>query len=194
MKKTNLTFAKTATLMLLLIMSTLIVTSCTQKSEDNISYQMYQGTEMQTITIQHNNQGYAMEQVVIKNNIPDKYKLAQQNKKMQEENDKYKTLSKVWDEENLRREEGSQYEEQFRIESYCKEVGYLRCKKVTETCDEDGCNKVDIQCEDKDFKPNKLTWDEYDPDKECNEYKVTVSDSSNDDPYTEKKVYETVII
>lgn len=179
---------------MLLLVSCNLNNNNNEEDENNIQYQMYQGAEMQTVTIQHNNQGYAMEQVVIKNNIPDQYKIAQQKKKNQEEEDKYKTLSKVWDKENLRREEGNQYEEQFRIESYCKEVGYLRCKKVTETCDEDGCNKVDIQCEDKDFKPNKLTWDEYDPNKECDEYKVTVSDSSHDDPYTEKKVHEIVII
>lgn len=194
MKKSTVAFARTSILMLFLIMSMFFLVGCTQKSEQNIPYQMYQGTEMTTTTIAHTNQGYNMDQIVIKKNVPDNYKIAQQNKKMKEEADKYKTLSKVWDEENLRKEEGNQYEEQFRIEAYCRENGFLKCKKITETCDEDGCRKVTIKCNDKGFDEDDLRWNEYDPGEECDDYQVEVSDVTYDDPYYEKKVYETVII
>ncbi len=194
MKKNVVAFTK-STLMLLLIISMLLITSCSSSdNQDAIQYNMYQGTEMTTTTIAHTDQGYNMNQVVIKKNIPDKYKVAQQNKKMKEEADKYKTLSKVWDEENIRKEEGNQFEEQFRIEAYCRENGFLKCKKITETCDENDCRKVTIKCNDKGFEEDDLRWNEYDPGEECDDYQVEVSDVTYDDPYYEKKVYEIVII
>ena len=188
MKKTILSVILTVMIMVLLVGC-----SNSNDSQQTVNYNIPNDMQLTTVTVAHTTQGYSMQNVVIKENIPNQYELAKKRKEMQEEFDKYKTLSRLWDKENLRNEEGNQYEEQFRIETYCLEKGWLACQKVTETCDDDGCYDVNIECEDNNFNPSYLKWNEYNPKYECNDYKVTVSDYNHDDAYVEKKIVETVI-
>jgi hypothetical protein len=46
--------------------------------------------------------------------------------------------------------------EEVRIEAYCKEFGFEGCMKIDRACEEDGCHKVSINCDDSSYDDDEL--------------------------------------
>jgi len=82
-----------------------------------------------------------------------------------EARDSYETRLKVL--ENLDENDWIENEED-RIEKYCEDYGYRRCSHIDRTCEDDGCHRVFVLCEDEDFDPER------DDPFDCTEYDVIV--------------------
>ncbi|MFH1440179.1 MAG: hypothetical protein ABIG89_06425 [Candidatus Woesearchaeota archaeon] len=134
-------------------------------------------TKMTVYEVNSYPNGVPMQEYAIEEELYDKFKAWEEKKKLKEEWNEYNWKKDAWDKEKKEQDEGTYWNEEARIKAYCRENGYLKCIKITETELKDGSNivhEVKITCKDSNFDPSKLEWDEYDPDKECKKYDVEV--------------------
>ena len=89
----------------------------------------------------------------------------------------------VWELEN---ELNFAEREEDRIEQYCKEYGFGLCKDIDRSCEEDGCHRVVVECDDDRYDEG---IDQYN---ECRKFNVQVEHEIDDDltEETEKDVIE----
>lgn len=150
-----------------------LLAGCNSETVDDYSsYKMPESYESTVYEIQTQD-GYPMEKVVIADPAPQKTDLErwQEWREKVEAQDKYATMRKVWEHEN---EADFSEREEERIEEYCKEYGYARCKGIDVTCEEDGCHKVIVECDD-DFYDEGI-----DEEDECRKFDVTVEKDIDD--------------
>lgn len=133
-------------------------------------------TNMVIYEVEIHPDGVPMQTFTVKDEY-DPFKVWQEKQKLNEDLDEYNTKKALWDKEKKEQEDGKFWSEEDRIKDYCKENGYLKCITIKDTCLEDGCHKVTIECEDSEFDPSKLKWCDYDPDKECEKYNIVVDES-----------------
>ena len=142
--------------------------------DNGISAQDLSKFKMTVYEVESHPTGMPMETYVVEKEEYDPFQAWQEKKKQKEEWDEYNWKKKKWDKEKKDKEDGKYWSEEARIKAYCKENGYLKCIKITETELKDGVHEVKITCEDSDFNPKDLVWDEFDPDEECKDYDVVV--------------------
>ena len=124
--------------------------------------------------IETHSDGEEMETHVYEEDYYDADSVFEQKRRLFEEQDKANTLKDVWAKKRIAASEGRYWDEEKRIERYCEEHGWLRCSKITETCFNDGCREVKINCDDDKFDASLLSWDEYEPRNECSDYEVEI--------------------
>jgi len=95
-----------------------------------------------------------------------------QAKEKNEQADKYRMIRHLYDSEN---EDNFAEREEERIEDYCKDYGYERCMDIDRTCEEDGCHKVSVVCDDDNYDEG---IDRYD---ECRKFDVQVEHDFDDE-------------
>jgi len=93
-----------------------------------------------------------------------------------ESQDKYNTFRKI-----AEHEDGFFQVEEDRIEEYCKEAGFSRCRNIDKTCEEDGCHRVVVKCDDDSYNPR------LDDFNECRKFDVNVEEDI-DKELTEEEV------
>ena len=137
-------------------------------------------TNMVVYEVASHSNGVKLQEYVVEKPAYDNFKVWQEKTKIKEEMDEYETKKKRWDEQKKEQEDGEYWSEEERIKEYCEENGYLKCITFTETCLDDGCHKVTITCEDAFFEHEKLVYDDFDPEHECEDYEIVVEDSATD--------------
>jgi len=145
--------------------------------EKDITYKMPDNFETQTFVVDAPDgfpmKVYAIEEPAVEETNYDRW-LAWREKT--EAQDKYAVMRHVWKLEN---ELNFNEREEERIEEYCKEYGYARCKDIDRTCEKDGCHRVTVVCDDDNYDEG---IDRYD---ECRKFDVQV-DEEIDDELTEE--------
>ena len=58
--------------------------------------------------------------------------------------------------------------EEERIEKYCKDYGFEYCKDIDVTCEEEGCHKVTVNCDDDFYYEGTDRYDE------CRKFEVQI--------------------
>ncbi len=128
--------------------------------------------------------GVPMQTAIITDNVSEQssYDMWLEWRNKTEQQDKYDMLRHVWENENA--QDFSEREED-RIEQYCKDYGFERCMGIDRTCEEDGCHRVTVECDDDNYDPGIDSYDE------CHRFKVTV-DEDVDDALTESADDEVI--
>jgi len=93
-------------------------------------------------------------------------------KEISEQQDKYSMMRHMWEVEH---EENFAEREEERIEEYCKDYGYARCKDIEKTCDDEGCHRVTVECDDDNYNEAVDKFDE------CRRFEVQVDHEIDDE-------------
>ena len=154
-----------------LLISMLVLAGCAYEQPD-IEYSMPSDYELVVYEI-HSPNGYEVEHVtIISGTEPadsfEQWKTWRENLEAQ---DKLNMMNSVWDSEN---KEFHVAEEQ-RIEEFCKEWGFEHCRQIDRTCEEEGCHRVTVECDD-DYYDEGL--DEY---SDCRRFEVEVEEDIDDE-------------
>jgi hypothetical protein len=141
--------------------------------ENKDEFVMPKNFETQTFEI-GTNDGYNLEIATIESELSnetnyDRWVLYQTS---YEEKAKYRNVRLMWEVEN--RENFPQLE-QDRIEEYCKTYGLAYCMNIDKTCDDMGCYKVTVTCDDDSYDEGIDDLDE------CRRFEVYVEKEIDDD-------------
>lgn len=96
-----------------------------------------------------------------------------------EQKAKYDAMRDQWEAEN---EENFPQREQDRIEEYCKNYGLAYCMNIDKTCNEDGCYKVTVDCDDDSYDEGIDDLDE------CRRFEVYVEKQIDDELTKEHEI------
>ncbi len=151
-----------AKIAIMLVLAALL-TGC---SADSMQYVMPDSYEPQVHEIVSPD-GYPMETYVISPPAYDTQKAWEEWRARKEGLDRYETARKVWESENSAT---FSEEEERRIEEYCKNYGYARCREIDRTCAKEGCYSVTVACDDDEYDEG------IDRPQECRRFLVAVSD------------------
>ena len=117
--------------------------------ENKAEYVMPKYFQTQTFEIGMKD-GYELKSVIIKPDLDNEtnYDRWEAYKKDYENKAKYKAIRDQWEAEN---EANFPSLEQDRIEEYCEDYGLAYCMNIDKTCNEDGCYKVTVICDDDSY-------------------------------------------
>ncbi|MBI5392874.1 hypothetical protein HZA96_03300 [Candidatus Woesearchaeota archaeon] len=117
------------------------------------------------------NNGYPMDAYVIEKDLSPLLKEQELKNKILSDEKMYQNFKKSM---QIKNSEDAIEDEEERIKDYCKDVGYWKCLKIKESCDEDQCYPVKIKCTDASFDAKWLDPNDPNPDNECDSYDVDV--------------------
>ncbi len=158
---------------LLILIAVIALYGCAQTAtHDYSNYTMPKDFDTFTFVVNPGN-GYAAQMEVINESEPyvSQYELWKAAENISEQQAKYRMTRYLWESDN---DETFAQKEEDRIEEYCKEKGFLRCKGIDRTCEEDGCHDVNVTCADDNYDPGLDSYDE------CRKFDVTVSEGFDD--------------
>jgi len=157
-----------------IVLLTLLV-ACSQVQEKHIDYNMPTDYEIQTYTIDHSadSDAYNVQVAVIsqERETADAFEQWQNWRDIVESEDKLRMMNAVRESEN----KPFSVREEQRIEEYCKEYGYEHCMDIDRTCEEDGCHRVMVLCDDDNYN------EELDDYAECRKFDVEVGEDIDDE-------------
>ncbi len=158
---------------LLILIATAFLAGCASApAHDYSSYTMQKNPEIYTFEITSEN-GYPAQMAVINESEPyvSQYELWKAAANLSEQQAEYRMTRHLWESEN---DETFSEKEETRIEEYCKEQGFARCMGIDRTCEEDGCHKVTVACDDDNYDEGLDTYDE------CRRFDVQVDEEFDD--------------
>jgi len=149
----------------------LILSGCAVDSA--IEYKMPENYDMYTMEVTHK-EAYDAQMVIITPDEPEEsnFDRFEAWRVKREAEDKWRMTRNVWENENIN---DFHIAEEKRIEQYCKEYGYTRCIGIDRTCEEHGCHKVTIICDDDFYQDGE---DELEA---CRRFDVEVEEAVDDD-------------
>jgi hypothetical protein len=144
----------------------------TQDNMQNIQSLPLGMTKPKTFTVYNN--GYPMDVYIIEKDNSEQIKMQELKNKILTDEKMYQNFKKSM---QIKDSADEIEEEEERIKDYCEDVGYWKCLKIKESCDENQCYPVKIKCTDLSFDEKWLDASDSNPDNECDSYDVDVIES-----------------
>jgi hypothetical protein len=148
----------------------------TQTYSTNIPQSINQETKSYTVY----NNGYPMDSYIIEKDLSPLLKEQESKNKILTDEKIYQNFKKSL---QIKDSDDAIEDEEERIKDYCEDVGYWKCLKIKESCDEDQCYSVKIKCTDASFDAKWLDADDPNPDNECDSYDVDLENFAIGDKY-----------
>lgn len=150
----------------------LLLFGCTEVSQQEVVYKMPENYIPRSYVVESQPQHIEMYVIEEEPWIVIDYEREKALQEQREALDKYTVARKIAENEA---KPSFAEEEEDRIEEYCKEWGFEKCMGIDMTCEEDGCHKVTVECDDDRYNPKTDVYND------CRSFEVVVEEEIDDD-------------